>query len=37
MPTPSTTDDLGINADRIGLGDPRYLAVVEKRFTASPD
>ena len=41
MPTPHTTDDIRIESSRIGPGDPRYLAVVEKRFNkrfrASPD
>ena len=41
MSTRQTTDDTRIESIRIGPGDPRYLAVVDKRFnkrfTASPD
>jgi aclacinomycin oxidase len=41
MLTPPTTDDARIESIRIGPDDPRYLAVVEKRFNkrfrASPD
>ena len=41
MSTRQTTDDTRIESIRIGPGDPRYLAVVDKRFNkrfrASPD
>ena len=41
MSTRQTTDDTGLESIRIGPDDPRYLAVVEKRFnkrfSASPD
>jgi hypothetical protein len=41
MSTQQTTDDTRIESVRIGPDDPRYRAVVEKRFnkrfSASPD
>ncbi|HTG14693.1 MAG TPA: hypothetical protein VK747_05430 [Blastocatellia bacterium] len=41
MSTRQTTDDTRLESIRIGPDDPRYLAVVEKRFnkrfSASPD
>src|SRR5215218_4337591 len=41
MPTQPTTDDTPIESGRIGPGDPRYRAVIEKRFnkrfSARPD
>ena len=32
MATPNTTDDPGIQSGKVGPDDPRYAAVVEKRF-----